>query len=307
MSREKDKSVQMPENKTTKRKISLARMSVLLVLCFFTYFIFHYIKVRDEIKAKAQAEVSKLDNVESEIFDLSEEYKVQSEEQDPSGLSDIVNGESIDKDSDFVYRSLLKNQMQINDLKNQTQSLKDEILKYKNQERMAKMIFSYVELRQKIFSNATVKVVGYEEDLKNFETLSILDDTLQNKVAKLKPLLGQFVGQEKLNQEFDALIVDLVALKSTDNAGIISKIRHNISKLVIIRKTDENNAVGIDAAIAKSERLLREQNYQEVLNILVALDPVYHDILNVFLNDLNAALEVQKIDQEILSYLKTLS
>jgi hypothetical protein len=52
---------------------------------------------------------------------------------------------------------------------------------------------------------------------------------------------------------------------------------------------------------------LQEQNYQEALNNLVALDPLYHSVIVNFLDKLNVALEVQKIDQEILSYLKTLS
>jgi len=104
------------------------------------------------------------------------------------------------------------------------------------------------------------------------------------------------------------LIPNLIIAKGSNIDGsIISRIRNNIAKLIIIRRIDGKKPQEIDATIVKIEKLLQEQNYQEALNNLVALDPLYHSVIVNFLDKLNVALEVQKIDQEILSYLKTLS
>ncbi|MBU6339695.1 MAG: hypothetical protein KGQ36_06995, partial [Rickettsiales bacterium] len=229
-----------------------------------------------------------------------------SEEQDPNGLADLSANEIHDKDSDFVYRSLLKNQLQINDLKTQIQILNDEFLKYKNHEKIVKIIFAYVDLRQKIFSDNESK--NYKESLKNFEVLAGVDDAkLQELATKLSPLLDNSLSQKELSKKFDDIIPELIATnKIGKDDGLLAKIRHNIAKLIVIRKIGEKNLEGIDASIVKVEKSLMEQNYQEALNSLLALDPMYHDILADFLSNLNNSLEIQKIDQEILSYLKTL-
>ena len=139
--------------------------------------------------------------------------------------------------------------------------------------------------------------------------LVVLDnDKLQENVVKLRPLLEKFVNQKSLIKEFDGLIPNLIIAKGSNIDGsIISRIRNNIAKLIIIRRIDGKKPKEIDATIVKIEKLLQEQNYQEALNNLVALDPLYHSVIVNFLDKLNVALEVQKIDQEILSYLKTLS
>ena len=144
--------------------------------------------------------------------------------------------------------------------------------------------------------------------LKNFETLAALDENLSSKVEKLKGALPEFSNQEKLSKSFAKLIPDLIVTKNNNpNPNLISKIRRNISKLVIIRKIDGKNNGEIDSSIVEIEKSLKEENYQEAMNSLLSLNQSYHDIIADFLDDLSVAIEVQKIDQEILTYLKSLT
>jgi len=291
---------QNPEIKKDKKKQSfLTKFVIILSLIFFSYLGLKYWQIKQEQKAQARAENSKLDNVDSEIFDLSDEYK-KSQEQE---LPDLTVNELREKGAEFIYQMLLKNQVQINDLRDQVQGLKGEILKYKNQEKIGRMIFAYVGLRQDFSSGEP-----HEEALKNFEMLVTFDEVLSAKVAKLRSLLPNHLNQKELIRTFSDLIPELIATKTYDpNAGIISKIRYNISKLIVIRKIDETNSKDVDGIIAKTEKLLHEERYQEALNSLLSLDQRYNQILTEFLNDLNVASEVQKIDREILNYLKSLS
>lgn len=306
------------ELRNIKKQFLLIKILSLIVVGVFVYFGYRYYQIREAVKNSAKTEVGKFDNIENEIFDLSEEYKAQGEDQDPSGLAALSTNEMEERGAEFVYQSLLKNQLQINDLKTQVQSVKDEFSKYKNREKITKIIFSYIDLRQKIFANNEVSInetndenviTGYEDSLKNSEMLVALDnDKLQENAVKLRPLLEKFVNQKSLIKEFDGLIPNLIIAKGGNVDGsFISRIRNNIAKLIIIRRIDGKKPQEIDATIVKIEKLLQEQNYQEALNNLVALDPLYHSVIVNFLDKLNVALEVQKIDQEILSYLKTLS
>jgi len=306
------------ELRNIKKQFLLIKILSLIVVGVFVYFGYRYYQIREAVKNSAKTEVGKFDNIENEIFDLSEEYKAQGEDHDPSGLATLSTNEMEERGAEFVYQSLLKNQLQINDLKTQVQSVKDEFSKYKNREKITKIIFSYIDLRQKIFANNEVSInetndenviTGYEDSLKNFEMLVVLDnDKLQENAVKLRPLLEKFVNQKSLIKEFDGLIPNLIIAKGGNVDGsVISRIRNNIAKLIIIRRIDGKKPQEIDATIVKIEKLLQEQNYQEALNNLVALDPLYHSVIVNFLDKLNVALEVQKIDQEILSYLKTLS
>lgn len=285
-----------------KRQNVLLKVVVLIALTVFGYFGFKYWESQIGKASLAKAEVEKLDNVDSEIFDLSPDHNGANDENSHA-LADLSVNELKEKGAEFIYQMLLKNQMQINDLKTQAQDLKEEFTKYKNQEKISKLIFTYVDLRQKIYADES-----YDEALKNFELLSSFDENLQSKVARLTPLLPNFAGQKKLVKDFADLIPELIVEKnSNSDAGLMSKIRRNISRLVIIRKIDEENSADIDGVIAKTERLLREENYHEALAAVLTLDQNYHQILAKFLDDLSVAAEVQKIDQEIFNYLKSLS
>jgi hypothetical protein len=115
-------------------------------------------------------------------------------------------------------------------------------------------------------------------------------------------------GREKFSKSFSALIPELIAAKNFNpDGGILSKIRYNISRLIIIRRIDDKNPGDIDATITKVERFLREENYQDALTFLLSLDANYHEILKGFLDELSVFVEAQKIDEDILNYLKSLT
>lgn len=285
--------------KTKRDKLFFTKLVALIALIVFSYFGFKYFQILSEQKQKAKAEISKFDNIESEIFDLADASK--SSDIDPA--SDISVEELKEKGAEFIYHMLLKNQVQINALKEQIQSLKSDFTKYKSQEKIGKIIFTYVDLRQKIIAGE-----NYDNELKSFEVLSAFDEKLSGKLDKLKPLLKNYSDAKKLKKEFNELIPQLIATKNNPvEAGFIAKIRYNISKLIVIRRIDGKNPFDVDGIIVKTEKLLNEENYQDALTNLLALDQSNHAIIVNFLNDLNATLEVQKVDQEILLYLKNLS
>ena len=298
MNEEKD-----PQKSVKKKHFFLTKFIIFLSLIFSGFFGFKYLQNKAQQKSRAATEVSKFDNVDSEIFDVADEYKNQANVGDSHDLPDITVDEMKEKGAEFIYQMLLKNQVQINDLREQIQGLRGDFIKYKNQEKIGKMIFTYVDLRQKIFAS-----LPCEEDLKNFEMLSSFDENLSAKIVRLKPLLKDFSGQKKLSKDFFAIIPELIATKNNNpNANLLTKIRHNISKLVVIRRIDGKNDGEADSVIVKTEKFLAAENYQEALNSLLSLDQSYHQILAEFLDELSAAAEMQKLDQEILNYLKSLT
>ena len=98
-----------------KKQWWLVKLVVFLSLIFFGYFGYEYWKSEREKRLAAKHEVEKFDNVESEIFDLSKEY--QDEYRDD--LSDLTINELREKGAEFIYQMLLKNQVQISDLKSE--------------------------------------------------------------------------------------------------------------------------------------------------------------------------------------------
>jgi hypothetical protein len=293
------KNQENKNNSTKKRQSFLTKLIILVSLILFGYFSFKYWQVKAAQKQAAKSLIEKYDNVDSEIFDLSPDH----EGSDLNGLADLTVNELKEKGAEFIYQMLLKNQVQITDLREQILALKNDVQKYKNQERVGKLIFTYVDLRQKISAGKTSA-----EEFKNFEMLASFDENLQAKIAQLKPLLPNLQGREKLNKSFSALIPELIAAKNFNpDGGILSKIRYNISKLIIIRRIDDKNLGDIDATITKVERLLREENYQDALTSLLSFDANYHEILKGFLDELSVSAEAQKIDGDILNYLKSLT
>ena len=294
---------QKVEIKQRKKQFFLIKFAALFALIFFGYFGLKYWQHLTIQKIKAQNAVGKFDNVDSDIFDVSDEYKNQLHNNDGNDLSELNLDELKEKGAEFVYQTLVKNQLQINDLKEQIQVLRTDIIKNKNQERIGKIIFTYVDLRQKISAGE-----NYQEAFKNFEILAALDENLQNKVTKLKPLLPDLLNKQKLGAAFNSIIPNLIINKNTNSdASFLGRLRNQISKLVIIRRIDGKNPHDVDGIIAKTEAALSAENYQEALDSLLVLDQTYHQILADFLNSLSIAVEVQKTDQEIFNYLKNLT
>jgi hypothetical protein len=239
--------------------------------------------------------------LDQDIIGLVEGYSDQSEQED---LSDLGINDLREKGAEFIYQMLLKNQLKIEDLSTQLQALKSEVLKYRSQEKLGRMILIYVDLREKIISEK-----GYNEEMKSFEILSASDEVLTAKIAKLKPLLSSFASQKKLEKNFAEIIPELIINKknSVTNESLIAKIQRNISRLIVLRRIDEKNPQEVDAVVVRIEKLLKQENYSDALSAALSLPADYNPILKNFLDELHSSLEVKQIDQEILNYLKSLN
>lgn len=283
----------------------LTKITIIAIIVLAGYLTIHYQAIQNEKISHAKEEVKKFDNIESDIFEISEDSENKLEEKDDE-LSEISASELQEKGENFIYKMLLKNQIQLNDLKDQVKTLTSEFSKYKNHEKLGRMLLAYFDLRQKVFSNNNQ---NYEESLKNLEIITALDESLHEKVIKLKDILKNFPGEKSLSKKFNNIIPNIIVTKNQgpESNNPLSKISRSISKLITIRKIDEKNTQNIDGKITRIESLLRKQKYQEALTLLSSLDPVYREATSKFLNDLVIASDLQKIDQEIFSYLQNLS
>jgi len=250
---------------------------------------------------KGSEQTKQEQGLDHDIIGLAEGYADQGEQED---LSDLSVNELREKGAEFIYQMLLKNQLKIEDLGAQLQALKSEVLKYRSQEKLGRMILIYVDLREKIISEK-----GYNEEMKSFEILSASDEVLTAKIAKLKPLLSNFASQKKLEKNFANIIPELIINKknSVANESLVAKIQRNISRLVVLRRIDEKNPQEVDAIVVRIEKLLKQENYSDALSAALSLPADYNPILKNFLDELHASLEVRQIDQEILNYLKSLN
>ncbi len=250
---------------------------------------------------KGSEQTKQEQGLDHDIIGLAEGYADQGEQED---LSDLSVNELREKGAEFIYQMLLKNQLKIEDLGAQLQALKSEVLKYRSQEKLGRMILIYVDLREKIISEK-----GYNEEMKSFEILSASDEVLTAKIAKLKPLLSSFASQKKLEKNFANIIPELIINKknSVANESLVAKIQRNISRLVVLRRIDEKNPQEVDAVVVRIEKLLKQENYSDALSAALSLPADYNPILKNFLDELHASLEVRQIDQEILNYLKSLN
>lgn len=287
----------MTEQITKKTKgFLLTKIIFFFALIIFSVAAFRYWK--NHFKQPEQIAPSQ----EQEALDLNDDQYSSQENHD--ALSDLTVNEMREKGTEFLYQTLLKNQIKIENLAAEIQNLKNDLTKYRSQEKISKMIVVYVDLRSKFFAGK-----NHAQEMQSFEILGSADGILAAKITKLKPALKLFVTKEKLEKSFADIIPELIFNKTQNIASetFFQKVRRNISRLVVIRRIDEKNPTEVDAAIVRIEKLLKQENYQEALSAALALDQTYHAILKSFLDELSAALEVQQLDQEILNYLKSLS
>lgn len=278
------------------------KIIVILIIFFLGLFFYSYFIELSKRKFQARGEAEKFSNLDGDIFDLDQDFK---DDYIPEhDFKDLSVNELKEKNAEFIYKLLIKNQVQIEQLSAQNRELKNEFIKYKNSEKLNKMVISYLNFRDQLLMGK-----DFEREFASLELSSVFDEVMKVKLKNLKTNLNLFLTNEKLSNNFKKLIPDLVTLRqdNPDRSQWFNKLNQKIAKIIVIRRTVSNNLDDIDDKIITIEDHLQMQNYQEALNVILSMDQSYNAILKNFLENLNASFEVQKIDQEIVNYLKSLN
>lgn len=289
--------------KSSKKQFVFLKVVLLITLILMSALVYVYWQDLAKRRGMARLEAEKFSNIDSDIFDLSEEFK--SENYPTTGdLGELQAGEYKEKNSEFLYRLFLKNQMQIEELRKQNNELRNEFLKYKNRERINKISLTYALIREKL-----LKGQDYKNDLQNLELMTFSDEFIKAKINSLKDHLKFYLPQNEMSKNFKLLIPEIIALKNTDIAdnSFLQKLNNKIAKVIVIRRTVLNNSGDIDDKIIAIEDALSNENYHEALTLALSFPASYHQILSNFLDNLNSAIEINKIDQEIINYLKNIN
>ncbi len=282
-----------------------SKVVILTIVGAIGYFGYGYYK-NEVRKNHSKQELGKFDNIESDIFDLSDNSISADSgsyaKLDEHKLSELTITELREGGAEFIYQLLLYNQVQIAGLKSSMQILKEDFKKYKSQEKIAKMTLVYVDLRQKIYQGK-----NYTKSLQSFEILASGDKKLEEKIDNLKINLQNFYSFDVLSVHFSKIIPSLIATKNHNFEGSFSeKLRFSFAKIITIRKLDENGA-DIDGAIVRIEKSLRDEDCQNALLIANSAEGKYKKILETFIAELNFSCEVKKSDEGILLYLESLA
>lgn len=276
---------------------TIKKLVVLLALIAVSYLSFQYYKY-SQGRNLASQNAAKNELSENELFEVSGEYK--GEDYD---LSDLTISEMREKGAEFIYQILLKNQLQIEGLKNDLKTVNQELLRYKNNQKITKMVLVYVQLRED-FSNEK----DYNKNLENFEILTQGDKNLKTLIDDLKLNLVKFSNEDQLRKSFKNLIPELIAVKRHGNEdSFVANIRRNFSKLISIRNSKNKVGNDIEATILRVEGYLKEQNYNQAALDLTLVDGQYQEVLKSFVESLKVAIEVKRIDGEIVNYLEKIS
>ncbi len=293
---------EVSKSKVKKNNHFLLKLFFLIVLTFTFLMIYKNLKIQDESVIKKPKPSQIEYNKDGSILDISDEYKNDPENE--TTVHDLNISEIKEKGAEFVYQLLIKNQVQIEDINNQLRSFKGDFIKLKSQEKFNKLVINYVELRDKFFKGEDCK-----SQIEGYDLLSISDEFLHNKFLVIKENNAQFPTQKKLLESFKSLTKQLLINENYDEkqANLIEKLRHNLKKLVVVRKIENVNPDQLEGLINQIETALLQEDYQQALAKILSLDKSYFAIIQKFLEELNIAIEVQNADKEIIKYLKSLT
>lgn len=293
----------MIERNIIKRKLKIA--NVFLITLGLTLLVFLITQYYQKLKIKQSNQTIKSESLEGDFFDISDEYK-KSENKKDEDLPDITATELQEKGVDFFYRVFLKNQVQINSLQQEIASLRSEFTNYKNSEKSIQIIFSYIELREKLFKKNFLDL-DFQKSFENFDAITKNDNFLSERTNKLRVSLSLVSTHREILQMFEKLIPEIIATKKFDKKDSwFNNFRHYFAKIIVIRKIDDENLSDVDGIIRSTEQLLKQENYNEALNVFIKIDEKYSQISQDFMSTLKNLAEIQKIDKEIFSYLKNL-
>lgn len=241
-----------------------------------------------------------------DVFETS--VKKDQEQYTTKDLSDITTKELQQKNIDFFYRVFMQNQSQINDLQKEVINLRSELANYRNSEKIIKIIFSYLDLRQKIFTNdSSIGNQSFNNQLLAFRLMISYDKNMVAIFNNLEFHLKDFKNIKEVEKMFQAVIPDLIASsKFKKEPTTLDDIRYYLAKKVVIRKINQPiaNSNDIDSLIFSIEKSFLTQNYIEILKTLVVFSPHQREIVKSFEVEIKKLAELQQIDEEFLNYLK---
>jgi len=286
----------------------IKKIFIVLFLSFIAFGVYKFIQIQEQKKVETQKEIEKFSNIESEIFNLTEEENaLNSADQEfaqinDSQLSELTVEQLKGSGAEFVYQLLVKNQLQIAALKEDIKVLRLKVAQQNSKEKISKLVFSYIDLRQKIFEKR-----NSSQEFEVFNLLAANNKFLKEESEKLKINVKNFESNAALRLYFRSLIPDLIATKNHDkDAGFFEKIRHSLAKIIVIRKNDIT-AQDLDGIILRVQKHLENNDYEGVILELKNLDEKYVKILADFIKKLNSTNEIYKTDQEIIAYLRQLA
>jgi hypothetical protein len=297
-----EKPVENFKSKKTTKNSALLKIFLIILVSFIIIIIYQNFQIKNSSSVKNFLPIATNTHTISDdnLLDVSEEYKNNNE----ATLHDLNLSEIKEKGAEFVYQLLIKNQVQIEELNNQVRLLKIDLDRVKNQEKFNKLILSYIDLREKIFSNTDCK-----KEIENFDLLIAKDEFLIKKFSVIKENFSEMIPHETLIKNFNQITKDLIINENYNHetADLLSKIQHNFKKLVIIRKITNTGQNSLEQRIVNIENLLKQKNYNSVLTELLALDKLYFPIIEKFLEDIGLIIEINNADQDIIRYLKSLN
>ena len=270
----------MIEKNIIKRKLKIA--NVFLIMLSIALLVFLITQYYQKLKTKENNQTIKSESLEGDFFDISDEYK-KSENKKDEDLPDITATELQEKGVDFFYRVFLKNQVQINSLQQEIASLRSEFTNYKNSEKSIQIIFSYIELREKLFKKNFLDL-DFQKSFESFDAITKNDNFLSEKTNKLRVSLSGVSTHKEIMQMFEKLIPEIIATKKFDKQDSwFNNFRHYLAKIIVIRKIDDKNLSDVDGIIRSTEQLLKQENYNEALNVFIKIDEKYLQISQDFM------------------------
>jgi hypothetical protein len=266
-------------------KISVAIIAI-LVICYFSYHFF--------LQNKLPSTSIKHD----------EDLLVLAEDAKNINIEDFNFAEIKEKGPEFIYHLLIKNQTQIQDLYTKISILNQELIKYQNNQQIAKIALFYFELREKIYQNP-LKINEILALIDSFELIIMQNPDIQGNLEVIKNNLQDFANQQQILQHLHSSI-PILQVSDAEPDSFIAKIKLTIKKLINIRKINNASIDSLDYQINQIESAIKQQQYEVAISAINSLPSQQKTTLVKVLNSLNVAIAIQKADQEIIKIIKNL-
>ena len=282
-----------------RRVFSLRNSCILLILAIGTGY---YLKIENDKREASIDSLREFENIEAEIFDDGRGGVKDSRGNGSAKKFGDLTVEDLKGDDDFLYQVLIQNQLDLRKITSHMKLLEFELAKFKSQAKLQKLIMTYVNLRELIFTGKS-----HKNEMQSLRLLSIGNKVLTDEVRSLQENVQNFKNFDELNNELLEVSKTLIAMKENDpQGGFLDKLRFNVAKIITVRKLDSKNGE-VDGVIYRLEIALKDKDCSEALNEVEKFDDKYFDAIEGFKINLKNSCKLRQIDDDIMLYLENLS
>jgi hypothetical protein len=164
----------------------------------------------------------------------------------------------------------------------------------------APLVIKLINLKEKIGTGES-----FHTDLDDLEYFANGDAVILKAISDIRKYSDGLKTKTFINEEFQKSAIEVMKIHNAppENASFFSKVMYNLTKNIVIRKTDESKKPSeTEQILIDAEKLLSKEKYREAVLEIIKLNAKYSEPFDEWVDDTSEFVYVNEVLYQAVKY-----